>query len=110
MPQNLLALHGVLGFVCAVGEGGRIIHFEGDVYRAKEVQSPTTHDLRAVWAESPYSAWACGDAGTVLRYDGAKWTPQAVATRPDALTAIWGHPADGLWVGGRRYLFRARVS
>lgn len=47
MPQNLLAIHGVLGFVCAVGENGRIITFEGDVYRAKEVQSPTVDTLRS---------------------------------------------------------------
>ena len=105
MPQNLLACHGVLGFVCAVGDNGRIIHFEGDVYRAKEVQSPTTDTLRAVWVESPWSAWACGDAGTVLRWDGVRWWPQATATRLDALSAIWGHPADGLWFGGRRHMF-----
>lgn len=80
MPQNLLACHGVLGFVCAVGESGQIIHFEGDVYRAKEVQSPTTDTLRAVWVESPWSAWACGDAGTVLRWDGSRASARGAST------------------------------
>ena len=42
MPQNLLAIHGVLGLVCAVGEGGKILMFNGDLYRPREVESPTT--------------------------------------------------------------------
>lgn len=110
MPQNLLAINGVVGLVCAVGEKGRITMFKGDIYHPVEVQSPTVHDLRAVWVESPWSAWACGDAGTVLRFDGERWTPQATGTRLDALTAIWGHPADGLWVGGRRHMFNRHPS
>ena len=79
--------------------------FRGDIYRAEEAQSSTVHNLRAVWVESPWSAWACGDAGTVLRWDGSRWWPQATGTRLDALNAIWGHPADGLWFGGRRHMF-----
>jgi hypothetical protein len=104
MPQNLLAVHGVIGFVCAVGESGRIPHFGGSVYEAREVESPTLHTLRAVFVESPWAAWACGDAGTVLRWNGTQWWPQAVATRIDALNAIWGHPVDGVWIGGRKHL------
>jgi len=104
MPQNLLACHGALGLVCAVGGNGRIVHFEGDVYRAKEVQSPMEHDLRGVFVESPHRAWAVGDAGTILRYDGERWHPVALASRVSALTCIWGHPSDGISIGGRRYL------
>ena len=105
MPDHLLAVHGVLGLVCAVGEKGRITMFKGDLYHPVEAEIVTTHDLRAVFVESPWSAWACGDAGTVLRWDGARWWPQATGTRLDALNAIWGHPADGLWFGGRRHMF-----
>lgn len=97
-------IHGVNGLVVAVGEQGKIRMFKGDIYRPIEVASPTAHTLRAVWVESEWSAWACGDAGTVLRFDGEQWTCQAVATRLDALTCIWGHPDDGIWIAGRRYL------
>ena len=102
MPQNLLAINGVVGLVCAVGERGRITMFKGDLYHPVEVQSPTLHDLRGVFVESEWSAWAVGDAGTVLRWDGERWMPQAVATRLGPLNAIWGDPADGLWIGGAR--------
>ena len=65
MPQHLLAVHGVIGLVCAVGEGGRITMFRGDLYSAQEVQSPTGYTLRSVYVESPWRAWAVGDAGPV---------------------------------------------
>src|SRR5262245_35064054 len=105
MPDHLLAVHGVIGLVCAVGERGRILMFRGDIYRAEEVPVLTPHDLRGVFVESPWSAWACGEAGTVLRWDGTRWSPQALATRLDALNCIWGHPSDGVWIAGRQFLF-----
>ena len=104
MPQNLLAIHGVIGLVVAVGEKGKIIHFSGDVYGAEEVGKLTLHDLRGVFVESRYSAWAVGDGGTVLHYDGTKWWPVATASRLEPLNAIWGDPADGLWIGGARQI------
>lgn len=70
MPQNLLAINGVIGLVCAVGEGGRIEMFKGNLHRPLEVRSPTVYDLRAVYVESPWRAWVVGDGGTVLRWDG----------------------------------------
>lgn len=101
----LCGIHGVNSLVVTVGEQGRIQMFKGDIYKPVEVQNPTTYALRAVWVESEWRAWAVGDAGTVLRYDGAQWAPVALASRVDGLTCIWGHPEDGIWVGGRRYLF-----
>lgn len=29
----------------------------------------------------------------------------ALASRIDSLTCVWGHPGEGAWIGGRRYLF-----
>ena len=110
MPQNLLAIHGVDGFVVAVGEQGKILQFGRGMYEAREVPSPTLHDLRGVYVESEWSAWAVGDAGTVLRFDGERWTPQALATRLGPLNAIWGDPVDGLWIGGARAIINRHAT
>lgn len=102
MPQILRSIYGVDGFVVAVGDQGTILHFGGSVYEAREVPSHTLHDLHAVWVESPYSAWAVGEATTILHWDGSRWMPQATATNVGPLNAIWAHPDDGLWIGGAR--------
>ena len=87
MPQNLLAIHGVLGLICAVGEGGRILMFRGDIYEPFEPGSPTKATLRGVWVQSPDLAWAVGDGGTVLRWNGREWHHVTVAAevRPPPL-------------------------
>lgn len=111
MPKDLYSIHGIGGgLVVAAGAEGRLTMFTGDVYTAREVEPPTQYDLRGVWVESPWRAWAIGDAGTVLRWDGALWVPVALASRVDGLTCIWGHPDDGLWIGGRRYLFNVHPT
>ena len=102
----LQAISGVVGLVVAVGEKGKILHFHGDIYSPLEVPSPTTCDLHAVWVESPHSAWAVGDAGTVLRWDGQVWLPVALASRKRELSTIWGCPQDGIWIGGRHTLIQ----
>ena len=53
MPQNLLAIHGVLGLICAVGEGGRILMFKGDIYEPFEPGSPTKATLRPTFTTNP---------------------------------------------------------
>lgn len=102
------AISGVTGLVIAVGEGGRILQWTGDRYEPREVTSPTTCDLSAVWIESPESAWAVGDAGTVLRWDGHAqvWLPVALASRRQELHTVWGYPEGGIWIGGRRCLIQ----
>ena len=104
MPQNLLAIHGVLGLICAVGEGGRILMFKGDLYKPFEVASPTRATLRGVWVQTPQAAWAVGDDGTVIHWNGHTWERVALATKQDRLTCIWGDPAFGLWIGAGKHL------
>jgi thiamine pyrophosphokinase len=66
MPQNLLAIHGVIGLVVCVGEGGRILHFAGDIYQPVEVKSPTKARLccrsapRPICLKSPCPASKLG--------------------------------------------------
>ncbi|MBI4021154.1 MAG: hypothetical protein HY369_02840 [Candidatus Aenigmarchaeota archaeon] len=107
MPQNLLACHGVVGLICAVGEGGAIRHFAGDLYEPRGVESPTVNTLRAVFVDSPHSAWAVGDAGTVLHWNGRCWLPAALASRHDDLLAVWGRGRD-VWIGGQHRLLLHR--
>lgn len=107
MPQNALACHGVVGLTCVVGEGGKITHFAGDLYEPREVLSPTVNTLRSVWVESPVSAWAVGDAGTVLRWDGHVWHPVALASKHDNLLTVYGVGGD-LWLGGEHRLILHR--
>lgn len=105
MPQNYLGIHGVVGFVVAVGERGKIIHFAGDLYEAMAVDSPTMAHLNAVWVVSERCAWAVGEQGAVLRWDGTVWATIAMGAKDDELFAVWScHETDGrdsIWIGGR---------
>lgn len=110
MPQNLLAIHGVLGLVCAVGENGKILMFRGDLYRPCEVESPTTATLRGVWVNSPEDAWAVGD-GELLRWDGRTWHRVLLNAKHEGFAAIWGDPADqSVWLGSKLSLMRYRTD
>ena len=55
--------------------------------------------LREVWASAADDAWAVGDGGTVVRWDGATWTPITLVTDAD-LYAIWGTGSDEIWAVG----------
>lgn len=105
MPQNLSSIHGATGLVVAVGDKGRILHFSGDIYEAVPVESPTRAHLSAVWVRSEREAWAVGEGGTVLHYDGAKWHVACMASRRAELNTIWGDRETGeLWLAGHRTL------
>lgn len=103
MPQNLLAVHGVIGLVVCVGEGGRILHFAGDLYQPTEPVSPTRGTLRGVAVVSPTEAWAVGDEG-IYRWDGRTWHAATLAARHEGFSAVWAHPESGVWFAGRRSL------
>jgi hypothetical protein len=60
---------------------------------------PQGNDLVAVWASSTTDAWAVGDAGTVLHFDGTRWLPVPFPDR-SRLVAIAGTGPGSVWVGG----------
>jgi hypothetical protein len=95
--------------VWAVGERGRITHFDG-AKLTDATPRMTTATLYGVWAAAPDDVWAVGgtpDAGTsgpndvVLHFDGSVWTagagPQALGR---AFFKVWGTAADDLYVVG----------
>lgn len=44
-----------------------------------QMQSGTTSTLRAVWGTSEDDVWACGDIGTILRFDGVRWKRMTIS-------------------------------
>ncbi|MEA2747752.1 MAG: hypothetical protein QOI41_1895 [Myxococcales bacterium] len=64
---------------------------------------PPKEILRAVWADGQGTAWAVGDSGDVLRYDGATWTKHAMLD--GALRSVWGSGPNDVWIGGEEGLF-----
>lgn len=103
MKPSFLSVNGVLSFVVCVGEGGRIRHHIGDEYRPVDVASPTTSTLRAVHVIDERHAWAVGDDGTAIWWDGNRWYHVALTDPADKLLTVAGGE-DGIWVGGENRL------
>ncbi len=60
----------------------------------------TTRHLRAVFAHSADAAWAVGDYGTLLIWNGIEWRA-FTGTRPaDDLFAVWASGPTDVWVAG----------
>lgn len=59
--------------------------------------------LGAVWASSADDAWAVGDSGMVLHWDGRAWRIVPTLTQR-RLTTVWGTSASDVWIAGERGL------
>src|SRR6266540_3749664 len=60
---------------------------------------PQGNALRGLWGVTPTDAWAVGDRGTMLRWDGAGWAIVASGTAR-ALNGVWGSGATDVWAVG----------
>lgn len=97
--------------VWAVGGGDPQEQFVSSTYPAKALYStggsqfmqvtiPVTDKiLRAVWGADPNNVWVVGDEGTVLKWDGSKWT-QVPTNFIFSLRGIWGRSASDFYVVG----------
>lgn len=83
--------------VWAVGDGGRVLRWDGD--RVQRLEPPTQHTLRALWGDAADAVWAVGDAGTILQWDGSRWSAEDSGTE-QALYAVWGTGPGDVWAGG----------
>ena len=93
------------GDVWAVGEAGRILHYDGQRWSISE--SPTTVPLYRVWGAGARDAWAVGGSGTLLRQDGTGW--RTVAMEPpvsQAFYGLWGSSANDIWAVGAQGVVR----
>jgi YD repeat-containing protein len=64
-----------------------------------QMNSGTAQDLNDVWMPSQTLAYAVGDAGTVVRYDGNVWTLVDVGVS-EQLNGVWGTGPDDVWIVG----------
>lgn len=60
---------------------------------------PAQTSLNAVWAASATDAFAIGDAGTFLRYDGSTWSALAEDVTSQ-LNGLWGTDASNVFAVG----------
>jgi len=67
---------------------------------------PTGIKLNRLWGTSPSDVWAVGEGGTILHFDGVRWSRIASGTT-DSLVAIGGRAAGDAWaIGSGRTLLR----
>ena len=62
---------------------------------------PQGNGLSATWGSSASDVWAVGGAGTIIHYDGSKWSMVRSPTN-NALYAIWGSSANNVFAVGDR--------
>lgn len=98
--RSLTAIWGrSAGDVYAVGSDGRIVHFDGAAWTARE--SGTTARLRAVGGGAAGAVFAAGDGGVVLRWDGRTWTRQGSGTTANLLD-LWASSEGNAYAVGER--------
>lgn len=83
---------------CAMFEAAGHICREGWCWMPAGVQG---NDLLDAWATSPTTGWAVGTLGTILHWDGVRWSREQSPT--DArLRSIHAGPGGDLWAAGDR--------
>jgi hypothetical protein len=102
------AIHGAGGMVVAAGDEGRLVHLFAPGYAPLVKRAPPGEALHGVWVHDQRCAWAVGDEGTVLRWDGILWHQVALARRCDELNCVFGTGPTDIWFGGQKGLFRYR--
>ncbi len=60
---------------------------------------PQGSNLRSVWGSSTNDAWAVGDAGALIHYDGVQWKA-VVSPTTSTLWSISGSSASDVWAVG----------
>jgi hypothetical protein len=65
----------------------------------RSVASPTTKNLKGIWAAAPDNVYAVGEAGTIIRWNGSSWSTVTPITSAN-LNAIWGSNPNNIWVAG----------
>jgi len=101
---GLTAAHGVSADdLWVVGEAGTIARRAAGEDYLDQLASGTTETLRGVWAASATEAFAVGDNGTILHWDGTAWTPMTTSADPwygVRLYAVWGTSAGNVFAVG----------
>ncbi|HEX5133643.1 MAG TPA: hypothetical protein VFX92_14305 [Candidatus Krumholzibacteria bacterium] len=93
----LLAVGGWLGDVYIASAAGEIFFNPGNGWTP--MPSPVMTPLRDVRALAENSIFACGDAGTILHFDGVAWR-KTITGFPGTFNALWGAPDRDVFAVG----------
>jgi|GEM_PF-5870833 len=97
---HLTSIHGAsAGAIWAVGANGTILASRSGGAAWRKVEAGTDVDLHAVFALDATHAYAAGENGTVLTWDGKSWS----ATQPvpgASLRAVWAADPAAVWAVG----------
>jgi hypothetical protein len=63
-------------------------------------QMPVPGYLDAVWGESPRDAFATGENGRIMAFDGTLWTPMGNIPTNFTLGGVWGRGPDDVFAVG----------
>ncbi|MBN1772503.1 MAG: hypothetical protein JXB32_14635, partial [Deltaproteobacteria bacterium] len=101
---DLRAVHGVgADDWLAVGDGGAAVRRRPGEHVMDVLSTGTTEVLRDVWMVSATEAFAVGDNGTILHWDGTDWTSMTAPADPWVglrLNAVWASAPDNVLVAG----------
>lgn len=81
--------------------GAAMLHWDGRAWTQKRTDAAGT--LRKARALSRSDAWAVGEAGSVLRWNGSDWLQSHPSTNADFL-AVWPSAADDVWLSDAQEL------
>lgn len=66
----------------------------------RSMESGTTNDLLAIWGSSANNVYAVGENGTILHYDGSRWSAEDIGGIIPDFTDVWGSAPDNIYVTG----------
>ena len=74
----------------------------------------STRILQGVWSDGPGNAWAVGNLGTILRFNGSSWSVVSDAAKPvvsatENYNGVWGSGAD-VWIAGDAGITRCKST
>ena len=82
-------------FLSRVDTDIRVHWLDGGEWRVKQ---PVRFTLRGVWAHSSDFAIAVGDRGSILKWDGASWSPMPIGADV-SLQGVFGFAPDDVFIG-----------
>jgi hypothetical protein len=77
--------------------GGKVVAIQGIGSGGGPWSSP--QPLRGVWSNGPGDAWAVGDSGIILRWDGVTWSSVPSGTQSN-LRGVWASGPSDVWAVG----------
>lgn len=83
---------------------GTLHSWNGAFFTPVSISTITTSNLLSAWQDGAGAAYAVGEGGALLRWDGA-WIPQDSGTT-STLARVWGSGPDDIWVVGAGGLIR----